>query len=73
MKNYTATFDFTTVGKGGLFTGRNGAVDFSTDQSLEQVKANENEIEQLCLQAIYAKNSKWKVFMIKVKEINQLP
>jgi hypothetical protein len=69
MNKYTIQFDFTTVKKSGLFTGRSGEVDIEAECDQEQVQKDEEVLQRLCAQAIYNHNPKWVVFMISITKI----
>lgn len=72
MKEYIVHFDFTTVHGKGRFVGRNGQVGIQSDNTLEQVNADREEITKLCVAYIHHEKPKWNIFMITIKDISEV-
>jgi uncharacterized pyridoxamine 5'-phosphate oxidase family protein len=64
--------NFTTVHSGGKFVGRSAEVNFQSENTLEQVYKDLEEIKSLCVQYIRSQKPKWNIFMIDVTNIQDL-
>jgi len=68
-KSYKVQFDFTTVNNRNLFTGRHGECEIQTKQLLHEIDWEDKELLSVCATAVLYLKPKWKIFMLKIKDI----
>lgn len=71
MPTYDIDFDFSTAHRGGRFVGRNGTLNVTTARPVD-LEVDRNELEQLCRSFVNQKKPQWNVFMVQVKNINEI-
>lgn len=69
MNEYLVQYDFTTFHSKGKFVGRSGQIGIKTDNTLEQVNHDVEQIKQLCVNYILSEKPKWNIFMITITGI----
>lgn len=70
MPTYDIDFDYTTVHRGGRFSGRSGTLNVDTKIPID-LERDRKELEQLCANFVLQKKPLYKVFMVQIKNVSK--